>query len=204
MTHSNRSSQLKGPARRAVLLNIASGLGTVVVVFAGVPAVLIWAVGLTPFKSSTPEFASAHVLVDLLSLVVWIAWLKCCFPLVCSVIRRVKQRDLSSVARPVPLDGLGIRIASAILVLGSTAATVGDSVAGAVTKATCPSRTEPLAMAESAPPSIEGSVRTNLVRPDHHRAPQKNCSRSIVGPHTPAALAKGCEVRNECRLKRVR
>ena len=121
MKQPDGSLRALAPGRRSMLLNIASGLGTVIVVFAGVPGVLIWAVGLPRVKLPNPGFGSAHGLVDLLAVVVWIAWLRCCFPLVCSVIRRVKQQDLSSTTRPLPLDRLGIRMASAILILGSTA-----------------------------------------------------------------------------------
>jgi hypothetical protein len=187
MTRPDWCSQTRGAGRQAVILNVASGIGTVVVVFVGVPAALIWAVGLPPFKSSNPEFASAHGLVDLLALVVWIAWLRCCYPLVCSVVRRVKQRDLSSTTRPLPLDRLGICIASAILILGSTATTVGDSAAGAVTKTTSPSRTGPLAMSESSPLSVEGSVRTIRVMPGHRRIPQEE--PLSIGDRTPPSTA---------------
>ena len=118
-------------ARLSRFGNLAIGIAAAVVVFAAVPVILVWSVGVTPFDIFRRSFLSAGELLDLLAIVVWISWAMCCYPLVVSIARRVRRRDLSSAPRAFSLDRLGLRIASAILVVGSTATALGESASGA-------------------------------------------------------------------------
>jgi hypothetical protein len=127
--------------RYEALINLLVGLATVIVAFVAVPMVLIWSVGVRPFSPSNLNFFSAAGVLDLLALVVWVSWIGCCYPLAASVIRRVQGHDLSSATRPLPWDHLGLRIASAILVLGSASVMLGKTASGAVGEATSPTRT---------------------------------------------------------------
>jgi hypothetical protein len=185
VTQRDRSLTTHQSTRQAVIFNLLIGLATAIVVFAGVPTVLIWAVGVKPFTPSNPSFFSAAGLLDLLALVVWVSWVACCYPLVASVIRRVKSRDLSSATRPLSVDRLGIRIASAILVLGSALVTIGDAASGAVNEATPLPRTGPPPLATSN----FGPMSRMSADGDAHSPIKLPPSRSRVHDRTPVRAA---------------
>jgi hypothetical protein len=160
--------------RTQALVNLLVGLATAIVSFIAVPAVLVWSVGVRPFNPSNLNLFSTAGLLDLLALVVWISWIGCCYPLAVSVIRRVQGHDLSSAMRPVPLDRLGLRIASAILVFGSASVTLGGNASGAVDEATSTTRTGSATFAivdlRSMPRvSADGSVSSHTALPPAHQ-----------------------------------
>jgi DNA-binding SARP family transcriptional activator len=112
---------------RLAVLNAAANVAATVVLLAGIPAALILSFGMPIPNSAEFSFTSTRALLDLLILIVWVSWLGCSVPLICSVGRRVWRRDLSTALRPGVCDRLGVRLASSILALGS-----GSSMLGAV------------------------------------------------------------------------
>jgi len=181
------------------LINLIVGLATAIVAFVAVPTVLIWSVGVTPFSPSNLNSFSAAGLLDLLALVVWVSWIGCCYPLAASVIRRVQGHDLSSATRPLPLDHLGLRIASAILVLGSASVMLGGNASGAVDEATSPTRTgsATFALVDIRPMSrvsADGNVgsQTDLLpaRKVHDEAP-------VPTDEAPSASSSGLDGRGD-------
>lgn len=167
MTALGQSTIASRSKRRAQLIDLGTALATAVVLFVGVPTVLVSAVGVPPLDVSKSSPLALHAILDILTLLVWVSWVACCLPLVCSVVRRVRARDLSSAARPLLLDRLGIRIASAILVVGSAAVTVGDTASAAITKAALLARPGPPTARthRSGPTSIESDPRSRTTLP---------------------------------------
>jgi hypothetical protein len=166
-------------ARLSRFGNVATGVATAVVVFAAVPVTLIWAVGATPFEVFRHSFLSASELLDVLAIVVWVSWAVCCYPLVVSITRRVRRRDLSSAARALSLDRLGLRIASAILVVGSTATALGESAGGAAAGSS-QSRLRPTTLSIGGAGLNSYSSTERYGHPPTHRRHSKRLDRDGV------------------------
>lgn len=106
------------PRRHRALRDVAIGIAAAVLAFVAVPGVLAGFVGIPlPTHWSRHAVLSLHGLFDLLAIVAWIAWASCAWPLLRSVVVRVRARD-AAAAGPVALllgDRLALRIAAAVL-----------------------------------------------------------------------------------------
>lgn len=114
------------------------GVAAAVLAFGAVPGVLAGFVG-TPVPShwSRRDVLSLHGLFDLLALAAWVAWAACAWPLLRSVVIRVRARDALADGAPAGLlwgDRLALRIAAAVLAMAPV------SAAGAVTGGAAVSR----------------------------------------------------------------
>jgi hypothetical protein len=134
------SSLHSGHRGRRAAWDVAVGAAAAVLAFAAVPGVLAGLVGLPlPSHWSASALLSLHGLFDVLAAAAWLAWAACAWPLLRSVIARVRARDASSGATTsAPLrfgDRLAFRIATAVLALApltaaGTATAAGASITG--------------------------------------------------------------------------
>ena len=114
--------------------DVLVGAAAAVLAFAAVPGVLAGLVGV-PFPTHWTRQAvvSLHGLFDVLAIAAWIAWAACAWPLLRSVVARVRARDASGGGLPSGLrwgDRLALRIAAAVLAVAPVVAT-GAATAGA-------------------------------------------------------------------------
>lgn len=115
---------------RRKLPDLLAGIVAAVVVFAAVPSVLAGLVGLPlPAHWQRSTVLSSGGLFDLLAVIAWCAWLACCWPLLRSVVARVRRRD--DVVAPTHrlTEWLAARIAIAVLTLLPIGATVETAAA---------------------------------------------------------------------------
>jgi hypothetical protein len=151
--------------------DVAVGAVAAFVVFAAVPGVLGFLVGLPlPHQWSRQEVVSLHGLFDLLAIVAWVAWAACARSLLRAVVQRVRSRDVSDATQLV--DRVAVRIAIALLaasplvVAGAAtagAATPAPAVAAAAATATRPRGSSSASVAAVTPTTSSAGVR--LVRP---------------------------------------
>lgn len=125
---------------------VATGAAAAVVVFAAVPSVLVALVGL-PWPRGNAGIVSWHGLFDLLAVVAWCAWAACAWPLLCSVISRVRARDATSPGGARLVDQFALRIAAGVLAVSPVIATSTSPSAGAAIR-----RAPVAAMAAAAMP----------------------------------------------------
>jgi hypothetical protein len=108
------------PTARQQLARLLVGTALAVVVFTAVPVTLAMVAGLpVPRHWSSATLASARGLTDALAVVAWVAWAKCCWPVLRSVARRARRRDDKPVADAPLADRLAVHIVGALLVLVS-------------------------------------------------------------------------------------
>lgn len=131
---------------RRKIAEFATGVAAAVVAFAAVPAVLVVLVGLPlPRHWARVDVLSWRGLFDLLAVMAWVAWVACCWPLLRSVVSRVRRRDVTAAAGARLPEWLAARIAAAVLAV----APVGLAL-GAVASAS-EHRSPPAAHAAPAP-----------------------------------------------------
>lgn len=127
-----------GPPQRKTgraLQDFVVGIAAAVLAFAAVPGVLAWFVGVPlPPRWSQHAVLSLHGLFDLLALAAWVAWAACAWPLLRSVVTRVRARDAGAGTSTLAIgDRLALRIAAAVLVVAPLAAIASTAGAGATT-----------------------------------------------------------------------
>ncbi len=115
-------------ATRRQLVTLVSGVAVATAVFAAVPAALVVVVGSPlPHHLGRATLWSTGGLVDGLSVVAWVAWAKCCWPVLQAVTRRARRRDDTPLAGAPLADRLAVRIVGALFVLGSVASLSGTA-----------------------------------------------------------------------------
>lgn len=163
--------------------DLAAGVAAAVLIFAAVPAVLVALTGLPdPARLAHVRLASAETDLRVLAAVAWVAWIGCCGPLLASVVRRVRRRDVSTPAGARVPEWVASRIAAAVLALGSFSVT---SAAGAVSGGSAPIAT---ALATPAATGTHAATSTG-VRPTVAAPPAAGAATS-----TPAGSATGTAV----------
>jgi len=116
---------------RRKLADLVTGAIAALVVFIAVPTVLVTQVGLPlPRHWDAASLLAAPGLFDLLAVVAWISWVACCWPLLRSVVARVRRRDTVADDGARLTERLAARIAAAILVVTPVTLTLG-TIAGA-------------------------------------------------------------------------
>ena len=114
---------------RRTIWDAAVGAAAALLVFAAVPGVLAAFVGLpVPRHWSVQGLASWHGLFDLLAIVSWCAWAMCAWPILRSVVVRVRSGDPGTAVRLA--DRIAVRIAVGLLAISSFLG-LGTSMAGA-------------------------------------------------------------------------
>ena len=140
------------------VVGAAAGLLT----FAAVPACLLAFVGLPlPQRWTVGAVVSWHGLFDLLATVAWCAWAACAWPLLSSVVRRVRCGDTSARSGARITDRLALRIAAGVLAISPVAAASATSGAAAVTRPAATAQARPArqgAPGSTARPGAERSA----------------------------------------------
>lgn len=140
-------------------------------VFVAVPAVLVRLVGSpVPHRWALGSVLSWRGLLDLLTLLAWIAWFACCWPLARKVVSRVRSRETTAVPGAGWSDRLATRIAAGILAVAPLS---GATAAGALTPPAAIASASPPAAAVGAsaapapvaPPSLSGMPLPNSAAP---------------------------------------
>jgi len=107
--------------------------------FAAVPAVLLALTGWPdPVRLAHVRSVSASTALEVLAAVAWVAWVGCCGPLLASVVRRVRRRDVSTRPGAHIPEWVASRIAAAVLALSPVALTTTAGAVGAVRSAPAP------------------------------------------------------------------
>ncbi|HUZ09720.1 MAG TPA: hypothetical protein VMU76_06080 [Acidimicrobiales bacterium] len=165
------SRRVHGATPRRKLADLATGLSAAVVIFVAVPAVLWVAVGApAPGRWGRPHDSSPF-LFDVLGAIAWIAWLNCCWPLLGSVVERVRRGDTGAAEGTRVIDRLAARIAAAVLVIvpltlalgteaGAASPDRGRSATAAVAAAVAPRE------GTAAPATDAGEPARYVVEPD--------------------------------------
>lgn len=108
------------PTARQQLAKLLVGTTLAVVVFTAVPVTLAMVVRLpVPRHWSPATLTSPRGLTDALAVTAWVAWAKCCWPVLQSVARRARRRDDKPAADAPLADRLAVHIVGALLVLAS-------------------------------------------------------------------------------------
>lgn len=141
---------MNGGWRRA--REVATGAAAAILVFAAVPSVLVALAGF-PLPRGSGGVVSWQGLFDLLAVVAWCAWAVCVWPLLCSVIARVRARDAAPRGGARLVDQLALRIAAGVLAVSPVVVTTHSASAGAST------RLVPIVAASAPAPSTATSPR---------------------------------------------
>lgn len=153
-----------------------SGILAWIIIFIGVPTVLIDSFGLYASRHwRYDNVITLHTIFQILTVVAWVAWVVCCWQLLHSIVVRVRARDTTFQSGGYFLERLAARMATVVLIITSLIVMASPGAGASPTISKKPTEVQRVMIDPQKPNPAQMSIQvmntSNTKDPDSESSP---------------------------------